>query len=560
MAPLPCAFPPSWFPLCRFAHYRAKELCPNIGSRDYFVRLLRTAPIRECAARMRAFCAIIRLAKVVADCFRKGKDMSKLFEEFCLRAHNTSDTCGMGSASDASSLSATMSDTCGKRNAYSGVVSNVAHGTSDTCGMSGAFGATSDTYGMRSVFGAYGSCGSARVVFRAKNRFVRAATCESLATEDGRATPELLAVYRELACGGAGTIITGFANVVSADKPAPNMMGIYDDGFVEEWRGLVDMTHEHGARIVLQVVYGGSASRVRQKQPVAKGFSELGHACIPELLVTANAQENTREGEGSMRVEEGMYPLGPSAVANPKTGVVPKEAAPDELRAVVSAFAAAARRARAAGFDGVEIHAAHGYLLSQFLSPLLNRRSDEYGGSVENRARLTVEVIEACRREAGDDFPLFVKVNSSDGVAGGLTCADSLLASAAFAAAGASAIEVSGNWHACNAKGFAGRPFFEDYAVQLASQVDVPVILTGGNRDLAVMAQLAEKGIAAFGLCRPLICEPDLPNRWRAFSAESGSLVGVGESLPSAIALRCTSCTKCYKTPGHRCAHVRQQH
>lgn len=447
--------------------------------------------------------------------------MNKLFEEFLITRktsdtcdkgdeRDSSDTCGMVRASAAPGLSGKTSDTCGM---------DEERGASDTCDMAGRNGNAanaerkmSDICGVGDVFGARCSRGSGRVVFRAKNRLVRAATCESLASEDGRATPELLAVYRELACGGVGTIITGFANISPDDKPAPNMMGIYDDSFIEEWRPLTQLAREHDARIVLQVVYGGSASRTT------------------------------------------VHPLGPSAVANPKTGIVPREATLNELRAIISAFAAAARRARAAGFDGVEIHAAHGYLLSQFLSPLLNRRNDKYGGSVENRARLTVEVIEACRREVGDDFPLFVKVNSSDGVAGGLTCADSLLASAAFVAAGASAIEVSGNWHACNVKDFVGRSFFEEYAVQLAGQVDAPVILTGGNRDLSAMSQLAERDIAAFGLCRPLICEPDLPNRWLASLAKLNSLVG--ESLSAALAPRCTSCTKCYKTPGHRCVHT----
>lgn len=492
--------------------------------------------------------------------------MNKLFEEFRL-ACKMSDTCGMARVSAAPGLSGKTrdtcdmgkargaSDTCGTGVVWSGAVLGVMHeasGASDTCGMGDMQGG----YGARNLRSELTTCDSANnVMFRAKNRFVRAATCESLATDDGRAAPELLAVYRELARGGVGTIITGFANISPDDKPAPCMMGIYNDSFIEEWQPLTQLARECDTRIVLQVVYGGSASRTA------------------------------------------VHPLGPSAVANPKTGVVPREATPGELRAIVSAFAAAARRARAAGFDGVEIHAAHGYLLSQFLSPLLNGRNDEYGGSVENRTRLTVEVIEACRGEVGDDFPLFVKVNSSDGVAGGLTCADSLLASAAFAAAGASAIEVSGNWHACNVEDFAGHPFFEDYAVQLARRIDVPVILTGGNRDLVTMSQLAENGIAAFGLCRPLICEPDLPNRWHASLAELGDLSGSAAACDAAVgpayaaglgaetrsaraavpdattgsmhtvgldaqvvrevlAPHCTSCTKCYKTPGHRCVHT----
>lgn len=388
--------------------------------------------------------------------------------------------------------------------------------------------------------------------FRAKNRFVRAATCESLATDEGRMTPALLAVYQELAAGGVGTIITGFANVLADDKPALGMMGIYDDSFIGEYRALVAAVHAHDVRIVLQIAYGGSASRVQQATSTARAVFGAGarkgtwakakEEAEANAKAEAGAKTRAGAGAGCTRV------LGPSAIANPKTGVIPKEATVEELRFVAKAFGAAARRAREAGFDGVEIHAAHGYLLSQFLSPLLNRRTDEYGGSLENRARLTVETIEACRRETGADFPLFVKVNSEGGAKGGLSLEESLRASQVFAAHGVDTIEVSGNWHACSVRDYSSRPFFEDYAVRLVRAVDVPVVLTGGNRSFSVMEQLSagkdRDGIAAFGLCRPLICEPDLVNRWK--------------ENPQAEP-RCTSCTACYKTVGHRCACVPSQ-
>lgn len=335
---------------------------------------------------------------------------------------------------------------------------------------------------------------------RAKNRFLRAATYEALATDDGHPTQELMAIYEELAEGGAGTIITGYAYVMADEHPNPNMMGVYDDSFVPEYRALVDSVHERGAKIVLQIVYGGSASRLDPP---------------------------------SERI------LGPSAVANPKTGIVPVEATQHDIGVLVKAFAAAARRAKAAGFDGVELHAAHGYLLSQFLSPLLNQRSDEYGGSIENRARFIVETVAAIRREAGPDYPLLVKLNSSDGVDGGLSEEDSLAAAKILAENGVDAIEVSGAWRACKAREFGGEPFFGDYAKRLAAEVPVPIVLTGGNRSLAVMERMAAAGdVAAFGMCRPLISEPDLVNRWAA---------------DPAYGPRCISCNACDATHGHRC-------
>ena len=335
---------------------------------------------------------------------------------------------------------------------------------------------------------------------RARNRFVRAATYEGLATDDGHLTPELTAICEELAEGGVGTVVMGYAYVTADEQPNPRMLGIYDDSFVPEYRALVVAMHERGARVVSQIVYGGSATKLEQP---------------------------------SARI------LGPSAVANPKTGIVPVEASMRDIRQLEEAFAAAAVRARDAGFDGVELHAAHGYLLSQFLNPLLNHREDEYGGSIENRARIVVETVEAVRRAAGADFPVMVKLNSSDGVEGGLTEDDGLEAAKLLAEHGVSAIEVSGEWRACRARDFDGEPFFGAFAQRLAREVDVPVVLTGGNRRLDVMERLAaEDGIAGFGLCRPLICEPDLVDRW-ADDPE--------------YAPRCVSCNGCSKTPGHRC-------
>lgn len=337
---------------------------------------------------------------------------------------------------------------------------------------------------------------------RAKNRFVRAATYEALATDDGRLTPELLAIYEELADGGVGTIIVSYAHVTPDEQPNPRMLGMYDDSFVREYRQLVDAVHARGAQIVSQIVYGGSSTKL---DPPSKRI------------------------------------LGPSAVPNPKTGVVPVEATPAVLQDLAEAFADAAARAQAAGFDGVELHAAHGYLLSQFLNPLLNRRSDAYGGSLGNRARFVVEVVEAVRARVGEGYPLLVKLNSSDGVEGGLTEDESVRAAKLLVEHGASAIDVSGNWRACRVRDYEGKPFFAVYAQRLAREVDVPVVLTGGNRSFAAMERLAgaeEGAVAGFGLCRPLICEPDLIRRWTADP----------HALP-----RCISCNGCDSSKGHRC-------
>lgn len=335
---------------------------------------------------------------------------------------------------------------------------------------------------------------------RAKNRFVRAATYEALADDAGRPTSALQAVYERLAEGGVGTIITGYAHVMADEQPNPRMLGMHDDALVPAYRALVEAVHARGARIVAQIVYGGSATRLDPP---------------------------------SARI------LGPSAIAEPSTGIIPEEASQQDIDDVVEAFARAARRARDAGFDGVEVHAAHGYLLSQFLSSRMNQRTDAYGGSIENRARIVVEVIEAARREVGLAFPLMIKLNSSDGAGGGLTEDDSLQAAKLFVRGGIDAVEASGVWRACKTRAFAGEPYFGAYARRLAREVDVPVVVTGGNRSFEVMERMvAEDGIAAFGLSRPLLCEPDLVARWKEDPAYS---------------VRCVSCNQCVVSPDRRC-------
>ncbi len=332
------------------------------------------------------------------------------------------------------------------------------------------------------------------------NRFVRAATYEALADEAGRPTPEIMAVYEELAEGGAGLIITGYAHVTADEQPNPRMLGLYDDALVPAFRALTGAVHDRGALIAAQLAYGGSATRLDPPSP---------------------------------RI------LGPSAVPEPDTGIVPVEATVQDIRDLVDAFAQAARRARDAGFDGVELHAAHGYVLSQFLSPRMNRRTDAYGGTAGNRARIVLEIIEAVRLATGPAFPLLVKLNSSDGPEGGLTEEDSLEAAKLFVQSGADAIEVSGVWRPLKARDFGGEPFFGDYARKLARATDVPVVLTGGNRRFDVMERMArEDGIAAFGLSRPLLCEPDLVNRWKENPAHP---------------VRCLSCNRCLESPDRRC-------
>lgn len=344
-----------------------------------------------------------------------------------------------------------------------------------------------------------------------KNRLFRSAMWERMADDNGRVTQQLFDFYEEAAKGGVGTIITGCTYVVPGDQFYPGMMGMWDDSLVPEYRRLTDMVHGYGTRIIQQLAYGGS-----------QGAREAG-----ELPV-----------------------WGPSAVEDLTTKTVPAPMTKDDIQFVVKAFGDAAVRAKDAGFDGVEFHGAHGYLLSQFLSGYYNRRKDEYGGSIENRARIFFEVYEEVRSRVGDEFLVLLRINSSDYVEGGATFEDCLYVCSELAKRGIDALEISGGTLSSSdyvARAKVNKPEKEGYhaeaAARIAEAVDVPVILVGGIRSPQVVENLlGTTEIEYFTLGRPLLAEPDLPNRWSR-----------GERRKA----RCISCNRCPdpKPEGNVCVH-----
>ncbi|KGK86758.1 NADH:flavin oxidoreductase [Clostridium sp. HMP27] len=347
-----------------------------------------------------------------------------------------------------------------------------------------------------------------------KNRFFKAAVWEELATEDGHMTEELFKVYEEIAKGGVGTIFTGYAYVEKNEQPNPRMMGIYDDSFIPEYKKLTNMAHSYQANIIMQIVYGGSMTHLVPPSPVI---------------------------------------WGPSAIKNELTGIVPVEMSKEDIAYLIKSYGKAAARVKQAGFDGVELHAAHGYLLSQFLCPHYNTRTDEYGGSIENRARIILEIYDEIRKTVGDDFPVFIKINSEDFIEDGLTNEESIIVSKMLEEAGIGGIEVSGGNESApgvleNNLGPARikvvlskdrESYFREHAMRLTQAVSIPIILTGGNRHMEVMDEiLGSTSIAYFALGRPLISEPDLINIW----------VKGDYKVP-----KCVSCNQCYKLYGKRC-------
>lgn len=331
------------------------------------------------------------------------------------------------------------------------------------------------------------------------NRFVRSATWEGMANEDGSCPQKLTDLMVRLAKGGVGLIITSHAYVSRKGQAGPGQLGIYSDELVQGLAGMADAVHNAGGKIAVQLAHAGC------------------HA-DPDLT--------------------GQAPLGPSSIRGegmPNCRMM----SGDDFRMVAEAFGKAAARAQAAGCDGVQIHAAHGYLLSEFLSPFYNRRNDLYGGSVENRARLLLEVAHNIRDKVGDGFPVMVKMNSEDFVTGGLTVEEMLEVASILENAGIDAIELSGGTRYSGdyipvRPGRLDTENMEVYYLKAArkfkEKVKVPLMLVGGIRSYEVAERIIREGMADYvSLSRPLIREPDLVNRWK--SGDTGKARCLSDNL-----------------------------
>lgn len=352
-----------------------------------------------------------------------------------------------------------------------------------------------------------------------KNRFIRSAMHEGLADKnDGSVSPEILDVYEKVAKGGSSTIITGFAFAIEGENPTHRMLAAYDDKFINGFKKLTETVHKNKANIILQLASGGS-----------------------------QAKFNYRKRK--------IY--GPSAIEHKFTKITPIEMGEQDINQLVNAFGDAGLRAKQGGFDGVQIHAAHGYLLSQFLSPYYNRRNDNYGGSIENRARIIYEVYENIINKTGSDFPVMIKINCSDFMGDeGLSFEESSYLCKKLDEKGIDLIEISGNVGYNETEPQLIRPdintdkekqcYFAQYAKQIAEEISTPVAVVGGNRNFDLMTEILQNSeIEYFSLARAVLCEADLVNKW-----EENKNYEPG----------CISCNKCWSLKhGNTCIFNRTQ-
>ncbi len=332
------------------------------------------------------------------------------------------------------------------------------------------------------------------------NRFVRSATNESMAEPDGIVTPKLVSVIETLASGDTGLIITGHSYVSAEGQANSRKLAIDRDACIPGLKEMADAAHRHGSAIVIQLAHAGAL------------------AMTPESA------------------------MGPSPILRPNQERPCREMSHEDIDRLIDSFVSAAIRAKTAGFDGVQIHAAHGYLLAEFLSPFYNKRTDEYGGDIINRSRIIVAILKAIKNKAGKDFPVMIKINSEDFVPGGLTVNDSLEAIKMLEKNGLDAVEISGGLPdsipGCDPvrKGeiTEGQEiYYRDAALKFKQALTIPVILVGGIRSLSTARRILSDKMADYvALSRPLIREPDLVKRWRE-----------GDESRA----KCISCNQCFR-------------
>lgn len=316
-----------------------------------------------------------------------------------------------------------------------------------------------------------------------KNRLFRSATWVGLAKQDGSLTKELCEIYRQLALGGVGTIVTELIDVSEFNTAFGNNMRLSSDVNITQYSELTSMVHEYGAKIIPQL-----------------NIDQYAKNKFPHDIVDVN------------------------------------EMTKDDIKDVCQLFIEAAIRANKCDFDAIQLHLAYGWLLYRFLDPSYNKREDEYGGNIKNRSRIVCKIIQGIKKEL-PNIPICAKFSFyADGNTYNLEECSSICK--ILYESGLDFIEVLGI-HSALERGVINPSCYLNLALSVKKKCDIPIVLTGANRNLEVLEKiLNNNGIPYFGVSRPFIREPDLPNKWLSGSKKEAD---------------CICCDKCYGTPGKRC-------
>ena len=278
------------------------------------------------------------------------------------------------------------------------------------------------------------------------NRLVMPPMAMRRADADGGISDQIIAHYAEKTIGGyMGLVIVEHSYVHPLGKRSAGQISAAEDSMIAGLRKLADVIHAHGPKVVLQLNHAGSATK-------------------PNVI--------------------GTTPVGPSEIRHPRKNILPRKLSEAEIDDVVMAFQDASRRAQKAGFDGVELHSAHGYLLNQFYSPITNKRTDRYGGNVSNRVLIHKNIIKAIRAALGEEQLISVRLGASDFIDGGITIEDSLVAAGELEKAGADMLDISAGFSGFKVEGLAGQGYFAPLSEAIKKVVSVPVMLTGGITEI----------------------------------------------------------------------------
>lgn len=316
-----------------------------------------------------------------------------------------------------------------------------------------------------------------------KNRFFKSAMSEGMGTRDFQPKKNIATLYKRWAEGGTGLIITGNIMVDPKGTAEPGNIVFDKNSNMEILKDWAKQGQQHGAKVMVQLNHPGKqVPKTIAKETVAPSTVPLGNG-LNKLFST------------------------------------PRALTTSEVEELVQKFVTSAKVAKEAGFSGVQIHAAHGYLISQFLSPHDNRRTDKYSGSLENRMRFLKEIYLGMREELGKDFTIGIKINSTDFKEDGLTEEDSLKAIIELANLGLDFVEISGGTYERPAMMGAtskstNQVFFAEYSKKLKQKIEIPVVVTGGIRSINVMNTLLNDNTTDFiGIARPLTIDPNIPNK-----------------------------------------------